>query len=176
VQKFAEAEIPFNALKELQPALDSSAEAQREAARAMTEASLALSNISQSQDIARQSEGEIRATQEIARVGQDVTQAARDAIAAIIANAAQQGRGVSAGEQEAIGRAQQILNDTTPDAGQGGQLAGILQSLSNNLNAKDQVLSNGLNQIITTTKNLASKYQGLSERISDVQNQVNQIK
>jgi hypothetical protein len=175
-RKFAEADRPFKALNDLQPKLDASAEAQREAARAMTEASLALANLRQSQDISRTSEAELKATEEIGRVGQDVTQAARDAIAAILANAAQQGRAPNAGEQEAIGRAQQLLTDTTPDAQQGSQLAGLLQSLGNNLSAKDAVLSSGINQIITTTKGLATKYQGLADRLSDLQNQVNQIK
>jgi hypothetical protein len=176
LQKFAEAEIPFNSLKELQPALDSSAEAQREAARAMTEASLALSNLRQSQEVTRTSEAEQATTQEIGRVGAEVTQTARDAIAAILANAQTQGRAPSAGEQQAISGIQQIITDTTPDAQQGGQLAGLIQVLANNLTAKDAVLAGGINQIITTAKTLASKYQGLADRINDLQNQVNQLK
>jgi hypothetical protein len=164
------------ALKELEPKLAASAEAQREAARAMTEATLALSNLRQSQDVSRQSEEELKAAEQIGRVGADVTQAARDAIAAILANAQQQGRAPNAGENEAIGRAQQLLNDTTPDAQQGGQLAGILQSLANNITAKDRVLSGGIERLISTTKTLAGKYEGLQERVKAVQNQVNQLK
>jgi hypothetical protein len=105
-----------------------------------------------------------------------VTQAAKDAIAAIAANASSQGRALNPAEQEAIGRAQQIVADTTPDAQQGSQLASILQSLSNNLTAKDQVLSSGIDRIINTTKNLATKYQGLADKIKDLENRVNQIK
>lgn len=176
IELTAQANVASEALKELQPEIAASAEAQREAARAMTEATLALSNLRQSQDISRTSEAELKTTDEIGRVGQDVTQAARDAIKAIEDNARTQGRGVNAGEQESIERARKLLNDTTPDAQQGGQLAGILQSLANNLTAKDQILSNGLNNLISTTKSLASKYEGLADRINDLQNQVNQQK
>jgi hypothetical protein len=176
IELTAQANVASDALKELQPEIAASAEAQREAARAMTEATLALSNLRQSQNISRKSEAELKTTEEIGRVGQDVTQAARDAIKAIEDNARTQGRGVNAGEQESIERARRLLNDTTPDAQQGGQLAGILQSLANNLTAKDQVLSNGINNIINVAKSLASKYQGLADRITDVQNQVNQLK
>lgn len=167
----------------LQPQLDTlnaelkqSADAQREAARAMTEASLALANLRQSQDITRTSEAELKATEEISRVGQEVTQAASQAIAAILNNASSQGRGVSPGEQEAIAGIEKLVTDTTPDAEQGGQLAGILQVLANNLTAKDQILTTGINRIINTTRALVGKYQGLVERIDDLQNQVNQLK
>lgn len=176
IELTAQANVASDALKELQPEIAASAEAQREAARAMTEATLALSNLRQSQDISRTSEAELKTTDEIGRVGQDVTQAARDAIASILTNAQQQGREPNATEQEALGRAQKLLTDTTPDAQQGGQLAGVLQSLANNLTAKDQILSNGLNNLINTAKSLATKYEGLADRIKALQNQVNQLK
>jgi hypothetical protein len=169
----AEAET---ALKTAAAELEKQSASQQETAKAVAEAARSLDVLASQQDIARTSEVEIKATEEIGKVGQDISQLAREAIAAIQANAAGQGRGINLGEAEAIGRAQQLLNDSTPDAQQGSQLAGILQSLSNNLNAKDAVLSNGINQIISATKQLATKYQGLADRIAELQTQVNQIK
>lgn len=175
-RKYLEAEIPRQSLEKLQPQLDASAKAQADAARAMTEATLALANLRQSQGVARQSEAELKAAQQIGQVGADITQAARDAIAQIQANAAQQGRQPNAAEQETIGAIQKLVNDTTPDAQQGGQLAGILQQLSNNLNAKDQNLINGVDQIIRNVSTMATRVQQIRDKIGDMQQQINQIK
>jgi hypothetical protein len=163
-------------ISELAAQAKTAADAQQAAARAMEEASRALLQLRETQSVERDGEAGIKAAEAIGQVGQDVTQAAKDAIAAIAANASSQGRALNPAEQEAIGRAQQLVADTTPDAQQGSQLASILQSLSNNLTAKDQVLSSGIDRIINTTKNLATKYQGLADKIKDLESRVNQIK
>lgn len=164
------------ALKTAATELEKQSTAQDAAVKAITEAARSLDVLRTQQGIDRQSELNIAATQEIGKVGADVTQAARDAIAAIVNNATSQGRAPNPIEQEAINRAQQLLNDTTPDAEQGGQLAGILQSLANNLNAKDAILAGGVEQLIGTTRALANKYKALADRIEDVAGQVNQTK
>lgn len=159
-------------IAELTQKSQAAADAQQQAADAMQEATRALLTLREQQDVDRTKEGQIKATEEIGKVGQDVTKAAVDAIEAIKASAA---ANTPAG-QEAISGIQSLIADTTPDAQQGGQLAGLLQRLANNLTAKDQVLSNGINQMIRTVTNLTSKYQGLTDRIKDLETRVNQIK
>lgn len=163
-------------IDQLKAKSEEAAKAQQAAAEAMDEAARALVQLRDTQDVQRKSEAELKATEAIGAVGRDVTQAALDAIAQIQQNAAQQGRAVNPGEQEAIGRIQSLVKDTTPDAQQGGQLAGLLQSLSNNLTAKDATLANGINRLITLATQQDNKYKALFDRLEKLENRVNQLR
>jgi uncharacterized phage infection (PIP) family protein YhgE len=114
-------------------------------------------------------------TQAIADVSVEITRAALDAIAQIQANAAAQGRAPSALEGESINRIQALVDDTTPDAQQGSQLAGILQTLSNNITAKDTLLQNGLEQLLRTVDRVASRYEAIINRITSLEERINQL-
>lgn len=108
--------------------------------------------------------------------GQTVTDAAKDAIKGIETEAANQKRGLSSIEQEAVDRVRKIIADTVPDSAQGGQLQGILQSLANNLTAKDKQLATGVERLISIVRTQAGQYAGLLSRISDLEARIKQAK
>lgn len=127
--------------------------ARKQSADLFEKVSTINSEISEQKEIiaARISEISDRAGQSIDKLANDsglaITQAAKDAIAAIQDNAKDQGRAPNFGEQETISRIQGLVEDTTPDAQQGGDLAAAIQSLQNNLTAKDATLSEGLEKL-----------------------------
>jgi len=121
-----------------------------------------------------------RASQAIETIARDggeaITEAARAAMDAIRQNAADQGRGTNPMEQEALGAAQRLLDDNTPDAQQGGQLSSILQTLANTLNAKDAKLATSVDGMIRNTKAAISKYESLQKEVEALENRIRQIK
>ena len=154
-------------------------EDQKAAAEALKAAATNYESLLASQDQSRVSslqQQELGAGEEILKVGRDVTQAAKDAIAQIIANAGNQGRGVNPQEQEAINAIQGIITDATPDAQQGGQLSTVLAMLNVTLAAKDATLSTGVEALLQTTRALTKKYESLNQKIADTKEKVDQLK
>jgi hypothetical protein len=123
----------------------------------------------------RQNDRQADAAIEIVRVGEDVTRAALDAIEQIKNTAASEGRAPSAIESETIGRIQGLVNDTTPDAQQGGQLAGILQTLSNNITAKDENLQTAVDGMIRNVGSIADRYENIINRVESLEDRINQL-
>lgn len=122
-------------------------------------------------------EGGLAQIEAMARdAGEAVTDAAQAAIEEIRSNAKSQGREVNPLEQEGIDRANKLLNDTTPDAQQAGQIAGILQSVANNLTANNAGLITGLDRIITMLGTQKTQQDNLSKKIDGLEQRINQIK
>lgn len=108
--------------------------------------------------------------------GRTVTDAAKDAIKAIEAEAQTQKRDLSPLEQEAVQRVRQLIADTVPDSAQGAQLQGVLQSLANNLTAKDSALLGGMDRLIGVVRAQAAQYTSLLNKISDLEARTKQVK
>lgn len=105
-----------------------------------------------------------------------VTDAAKDAIKAVEQEAANQKRGMNPLEQDAVERIRKLMADTVPDSAQGGQLQGVLQSLANNLTAKDAVLAGGIERLIVLVRSQTGQYAGLLGKIADLESKIKQAK
>ena len=108
--------------------------------------------------------------------GRTVTDAAKDAIKAIETEASNQKRGLNPLEQDAVERVRKLIADTVPDSAQGSQLQGVLQSLANNLTAKDAALAGGVERLIGVVRAQAGQYTGLLNQIKDLEARVRQTK
>lgn len=62
---------------------------------------------------------------------------------------------------EALDRLRGLATDTTPDGTQGADLAAVIQSLQNNLTAKDATLSEGLQKVGDEAKAQAAQYEAI---------------
>jgi hypothetical protein len=103
-----------------------------------------------------------------------VTDAATTAIKAVTDEAANQSRALSPVETEAVERLRKLVADTVPDSAQGAQLQGILQSLANNLTAKDAALATGVERLISIARGQATQYASLLNRINELDAKIKQ--
>lgn len=75
--------------------------------------------------------------------------------------------------QEAAGRIKGLVNDDVPDQEQGGQMAGILQGLANNMSSKDQKLIDAILEVVKIVKDMDDKVKNARDQIDDLKSKVN---
>lgn len=168
---YVQANAKQPALDELKKILGESEKAQSEAFRALTSSLLDITNLKRTQGIERKSEAELKAAGAETQIGEKVTDSAKSAIKQIKDGGLDKYPGAGS---EAVEGITKLLNDTTPDAKQGGQLAGLLQQLANNLTGKDAMIATNIQALIGIVKSLADQQNSIKSQVDGLKTNVGQ--